>query len=732
MILTALSVKRTDGEAGAGNQTRLCGSHNDWFVPGLYINELRRTWSVGLFYAIILFFAIPVYVLLAFSSSDYYIDHPERARSLLEVYFSGANPFVTIYALLGGIICALLVAQYLFDRRKTNFVCSLPVKRQAYFLSATAASLTWSVFAWITSLLFLVPIALLTPAIRSHLGVVIGGFFVMLLSWLCIHLYFYGLTMLACAFCGTSSMGIGMCLMLGGYVPAAVLSLIGLAGMSFSNINSNYYLNESLFSALSGVFRISIHTAKNKSPLFLLGCAGLGVLFLAISVLLCTVRRSEKAGTPFAFDRVRDLVKYLLMALATLLGGMLFWAMSDGSWSSIFWLLFGCVCGGLLSWMICNTIFYKTPKMMFTGRRSMALVLVIVTVCTLGARLDPFRVDAYIPSDAMTRCVTLSMNGGPEITIRDKSLLRIYNTMAKNGQRTADRHGTVELYWLLHGNEKIDNNVPARAVYFGESVWNTWYLLPVARSAYALYADWCTFVQALTARDNFADIYLEELYHSIQKDMRASPQKSFHIMINTRENVLWDGFEGAAYVNGDALLALLDIYRENIRAHGADAMQYDCIGDMRVKTDSGYVMLPIFSYNETFNEAAKKMLGGPSGDYVMEYDYETTFVSATVFRHGVAVAELSEEEWAALLRDGKMTVNTSSAEWNPLMLFDTEYNVVTVLNVVEKMQEKYDASADEYGYTEKETDVSYTNTNTYKSTLTGGFWLGQTPDGFGK
>ena len=36
---------------------------------------------------------------------------------------------------------------YLFDRRKTNFVCSLPVKRQAYLISKAAAGLTWSVLA---------------------------------------------------------------------------------------------------------------------------------------------------------------------------------------------------------------------------------------------------------------------------------------------------------------------------------------------------------------------------------------------------------------------------------------------------------------------------------------------------------------------------------------------------------------------------------------------------------
>ena len=55
MTLTALSVNRNGTQ-----KTRLVGRHNNWFVPGLYRNELMRTWSLGFLFAIILFFAIPV------------------------------------------------------------------------------------------------------------------------------------------------------------------------------------------------------------------------------------------------------------------------------------------------------------------------------------------------------------------------------------------------------------------------------------------------------------------------------------------------------------------------------------------------------------------------------------------------------------------------------------------------------------------------------------------------
>ena len=126
MILTALSVKSESSDV----QTRLLGRHNDWFVPGLYKNELRRTWSMGLLFAIVLFFAFPVVNLMVFSNSAVlFAEYPDRALSFLEDFFTVFNPFIVIFACLGGMMCAMVVAEYLYDRRKTNFVCSLPVKQ---------------------------------------------------------------------------------------------------------------------------------------------------------------------------------------------------------------------------------------------------------------------------------------------------------------------------------------------------------------------------------------------------------------------------------------------------------------------------------------------------------------------------------------------------------------------------------------------------------------------------
>ena len=108
MILTALSAK----SEASDERTRLLGHHNDWFVPGLYKNELRRTWSMGLLFAIVLFFALPVMNLLVFSNrSNSFEEYPERALSYLQEFFAVSNPFITVFACLGGMMCAMVVAE---------------------------------------------------------------------------------------------------------------------------------------------------------------------------------------------------------------------------------------------------------------------------------------------------------------------------------------------------------------------------------------------------------------------------------------------------------------------------------------------------------------------------------------------------------------------------------------------------------------------------------------------
>lgn len=735
MIFRALSADTSVSDAPAG--TRLAGHHNDWFVPGLYKNELRRTWSMGLLFAIVLFFAVPVFNLLVFSSNDrYYTENPGTIYSYLTEYFSVSNPFITIFACFGGMFCAMIVTEYLFDRRKVNFVCSLPVKRHAYLVTKAAANLTWTVLAWIPATVLMLIVACLTEPMRPHLGLVLGGCFVLLGAWLCMHLYFFGLTVLACCFCGTGVMGGCMLLMVGGYIPAAALSLIGLADMNLPQLDCNYYLSAEFFSAISGVFRVFYKTASAKSVWFLLGTAVLGLILCAAGVILTVIRQSEKAGTPFAFDRVRDLVKYLLMGLSALLGGMLFEAISSDGWT-FFWMLFGCICGAVLCWMLCNTLFFKTPRMMFVGKRGLVILTVCMMVFSVGARFDVLGVNEYVPSALMTQRVELSDRTA--VTIRDRELIRTFNEMADEGAQMYADYGWSGIHRVTSDTVKegvsTEPEKPSM-IAIGTAVWHTGYLLPIAKENYVEYGAWADFVTALTAHEDFADMYFENILDRLEKTERLYPKETYYISISSRQSqTSLLGMDNSCHLTAAQIREIIEVWREEMRALGGDAMQQVYIGSMRIRMDDRNYEFPLYEAYEqtmqTIRDVISRTTANTVGTY-SEYTYEKTVLRATVHYRGELIDTLTADEVAALLETGTLTGYYSTYE-TPLTLIEPDYSVNITCLVRETQEYTYWTMEETYVDGEltwvevPQTDVDQSE---YEDNYTASFFYGCVPEAY--
>lgn len=730
MISTALSVK-SDENGRETVRTRLVGAHNSLFVPGLYKNELRRTWSMGLLYAIILFFAIPVVTLLMYSNNvEYYTDFPERAMGFLSDYFNNTNIFVTLYACLGGLMGAMVVGEYLFDRRKTNFICSLPVKRQAYLITKASTNLTWSVLAWIPAMLLTVLVVLLMPLIRPHFALVLGGLMEMFGAWLCAYLYFFGLALLACCFCGTGVMAGCMVLMLGGYIPVLALSLIGFAEITVSHVWTSWYLSDDLFSAISGIYRIFRYSLTEMGIFFYLGTALLGILFAALAVFLAVKRKSEHAGTPFAFDRVRDTVKALLVCLAGLLGGMLFHVMSSGLWS-IFWMLFGITCGAFLAWMLCNTIFYKTPKMMFTGKRAVCILTAVMMVFSLGFRFDILGFDNYVPSNTMTHEIELELN---DVTfkIKDRSLIRLYNAMAKNGYAAYDQYGAGYVDKYIYHTMEEDENVPRPDIKLTSyrTVWKTRYLLPAAKNTFALHADWVTFVQTLTAQPDFADQFLRYAFEAVDTAQRNG-ETDIWSRVNFQKQYDRTWYEYSDNLSCEAIRGIFEVYREELRAAGADCLQRTRIGDMYFRFDDLYLQVPLYEgYDETFAHLTATLM---NTDYDPTYTAEREFISGAVYKNGTFVGAMTKAEFLALEEAGGIAYDVWSYtdSESPLTLLDADYYATINFLVKEtyySYYETYDADGKRVVVTE--VNPKPESETRHEETVTCGFFYGQVPEAY--
>ncbi|MBP3918770.1 MAG: hypothetical protein J6I50_06325 [Clostridia bacterium] len=737
MTLTVLS---DNPHGGSTPKTRLIGRHNNWFVWGLYKNELKRTWSLGLLFALILFIAIPVANLMACSSNAvFYENHPESLSNFLSDYFDSGNPVITIYAFLGGILCAFVTSEYLFDRRKTNFVCSLPIKRGAYLLTKAAANLTWPVLAWIPASVLMILVALFTSLLQPHLFLILGGLFRIFGAWLCIHLYFWGITLLACCFCGTGVMGGCMLFMLGGYIPIAALSLIAFFELAFETFRSSWYMSNALFTKISGVYRIFYHIADVKSVWFLLGTALLGLLFIAGAVILTMVRKSENAGTPFAFARVRDIVKYLVVGLSSVLGGMLFWVMAEDVWS-LFWMIFGVIFAAFVAWMLCNTIFYKTPKMMFTGRRGICVLTACMLAFTIFIHTDPLNFNDYVPSPAMTSNVKLTTYGST-ITLKDRDLIRMYNTMAENGYKAHSKYGDAAMEYNNRAELKSTPDMPI--VYSYTTVWNTRYLIPIAKYIYVQYSDWITFVKTLTAQQNFAELLLTDSFNALKTEEgrirnteeSANISCSFDFPLYAVPDRDHDIYAYKDMTCGE-MRAILESYQKELSAQGSTALQHSYSGWIRFRIGtSSYSTLPLFDYQ---TETQQLILDTTEGFYDRNNTmYQKEFTGAKVLHNGETVAELTEEELLSLYRDGVLLFNSEDSKCS-FTLLDQDYLIATNYKITETYNYyTYQASADDemefsdIPDTEAAPDSIITqDTNTYETTIESRFLLDKVPQKF--
>lgn len=654
---------------------RRTGKLGDWFVPQLYLTELKAGWAQGLFFAIVLFFCIPVAALLI-TGGNYYTacSTPDIQRAhILEFvggFFGHENPTPTIWATFTGFFTAFVSSGYLFNRRRTDYACSLPVKRQAMFLTRSAAGASWAVLAWIPAGIILLFVVLGAPHLRPYLGSVMAGFCGLFFQWLCEYLYFFGLTQLGCSLCGTGIMSCCTALFFAGYLPVVMLLGIWMLSRFRYHAYEDFYLSAEVFDRLSGVFRLWRRTIDYKSAGFLLINALIGLVFLALAVLLVMKRRSEHAEQPFAYGKFRSIVKYCCMAAAGVFGGLLFGEIGSGA--EYAWMLFGAACGVILGWMLCNTIFYKTPKMMFDAKRGMLILLACVVVFMALFPFDLFHMDTYIPSPSVTDRVDVNLNySDAEITIRDPELIAQFTGMVKRGIEIEDQYGYSADAW---DDTPYDGNAYAEPRVFLRPVWRTRLGIPVAKRAHVRADDYDAFLAALADRYDLIEMLLERT-EAVIADCSPADTLQLDIQGTGFRVTFGSGEYGSSIrVSGRQAKELLETYRKELDAHegGVTMQQYiPCVLCFRYHSNP----LPLFSWNTETLKLLEALLGDDDmANFSMTLDgLPDTVGSIDLYHNGELVRSVSRAEFDRWADQGLIACTEYLRSYLPLVRYEEGY-----------------------------------------------------------
>lgn len=357
---------------------------------------------------LILFCAVPLNVALSIGVQGEYKYSVKQAYNVWQLSKGGVliralstDASLPIIVIMLGIICGLTMFAYLFSKKKTDMIHSLPVKRNMLFAVKYVTGLAIFVGTLLVNVIIMLIIAggshiIITAVLTDVLKIVLLHLLGFLIT--------YTLTLFCAVLCGNL---VTAGLLLGVVIPlASVVNVIitSYAGRYYSTFVSNWGLGRNLLEYFMPVQRyFMIFADAAVSNYHLTGIDGTSVLILLITfvllfaalLVLFKIRPSEAAGKALAFNGARTVVRIIVVIPYALLSGELFADMSYGNDEG--WLIFGVIFGFFVTWCITNIIIYFDFKRAFAHPVQMAVCVAVVAMIYSTFAFDVTGYDSYIP-----------------------------------------------------------------------------------------------------------------------------------------------------------------------------------------------------------------------------------------------------------------------------------------------------------------------------------------------
>lgn len=388
--------------------------------------SLKQSWTVILLFSIILFFVLPVLSLMLISGWD--ITTPSELADIRKDFVESWLPVIRYPLVILGCVFATVIScrQFTFTKNKvsTDFYHSLPLKRGQLYVNGLAVSLCVAVIPFVINIL----LTLAVFGVNSVLtGALFTGILKMLVDVFVYSAFCYALTTLVGMVCGLTPVTLTLSLIALFIVPATAAVTLGFIDIFCENMWLGFYLDTDKLENMSPAMRFLLNGDR-------LDGISVSVLLLISAVMLIgayfvyRIRKSERSGTPIVFGPLGEVIKYILMFLATLLLGLLFYYIMA---ESFFWTVFGMICGAVLTFMLTNTVLNKTAKAMFKGAKGLAIYGGAMALCMVLLMSGIFGINGGVPGvDFTARAVVNLDNSVIGLELRSKesieAIRRIY------------------------------------------------------------------------------------------------------------------------------------------------------------------------------------------------------------------------------------------------------------------------------------------------------------------
>ncbi len=340
---------------------------------------------------------------------------------------------------------------YMMKRRSAHFYHALPAKRETLYLtSITSALLCAAIGALVNLCIATVELFVFDVAIPEVMTLFVTCLFKNLIYFITT----YAITLFAGSFSGNGLVQVLMTLVIMLYPIATYYGALLLRGMFATYFNVSYFLDNKVIEWFSPFAYVIVNYFEEIRIL-----PTIIALLVAVALTLggneiYRRRAIENSEKPIVFKKLGSVLKYMLMFTVTLFAGIFFYAISNEGIPNM---IFGFVCGAVLSFMLFNTILEKTPKAMFKGIKGLAIFLAAFTVYSLIFCFDVFNMDDYIPSEKQISYVEANLSNieYDDKRFDDPKMIKAVVTMLENQQKN-DKNDVVIPYYGNRASFRVE------------------------------------------------------------------------------------------------------------------------------------------------------------------------------------------------------------------------------------------------------------------------------------
>lgn len=395
---------------------------------GIFFNAIRRFSWVGIIYSVLLFFAVPMNIIMYHGKE---IIYPENIKVL---FYFRENEIQGWFILIIPVLLCVITFKYMHFKNSSDMFHCLPIKRTVLFRS----------YILVGIIILALPVIIngvIAWCLKHYL--VMGNYYVTrdIIKWMAITLLMDYTVFIVCVFSG---MVVGYPIAQGILTYILLVLPLGFVTLLFDNIGSLVYgfsyPDEANIEKLSPASRIirGFYEDPNRHSdyvyrmysrefiVYIIGC----VLVYFLAKFLYEKRRLEAASQSIVFKSLQYVFKYGMVFCSMLLAGSYFYRTQDRIYLGYF---IGSIIGYFVAEMIIKKSFW-----VFKNIRGYAFYVIVMFLILEGIKVDITGYEKRMP--ALESIKAISYNDGG--VSRGDKINTNYDFIDKNN---------IESIYKLHG-----------------------------------------------------------------------------------------------------------------------------------------------------------------------------------------------------------------------------------------------------------------------------------------